>query len=656
MGGACQNKQQLTPAMRQYKRFKDQYPQAILFFRMGDFYETFYEDAKICSRVLGITLTSRSKGENPIPLAGVPYHAVDGYLSRLIKAGYKVAVCEQIEDAALAKGVVKRDVVRLVTPGTLTEESLLDERMGNYLAAVCFAESDAAVGKRATGQYRDDCAGLAWVEMSTGQFFAERIEAGFVLDELVRLRPAECLVIEEANAVPEGFSKRLTELVGASLTPRPGWVYQPDQAAETLKEHFRTAGLEGFGFDSPDRSIAAAGAIIEYLNQTQKTALGHIGRLKKVSRERFLQLDHTTLRSLEIERTLRDGRTDGSLLGSIDKTVTAMGARQFRLWVCYPLNDLGQIEGRQDAVGELVQMDSVCDSIRKQLGGLADIERISTRISTGRASPRDLLGLAEALRQMPGIGKLLEQCSSEMLAGLAKRCDSLDDMADLIEVAIDPAAGMSCRDGDIIRDGYDEEIDRLRGLCRDGQGWLAGYQKELAEQTGCAGLKVGYNKVFGYYVEVSHSYKGQLSGDFVRKQTLKNAERYITDRLKQYEAEALTAENRCRQRQESLFQEVRSKIAEKTLQLQQISAAAGEIDVISALGHLARSRNYCRPQMHSDEDLKIVDGRHPVLDFTLDSQFVPNDLAFGPTDGDVIIITGPNMAARAPISDRRHFW
>ncbi|MCP4708738.1 MAG: DNA mismatch repair protein MutS, partial [Planctomycetes bacterium] len=627
----------LTPAMRQYHHFKGQYPEAVLLFRMGDFYETFYEDAKLCSQVLGIALTSRSKGENPIPLAGIPYHALDSYLHKLIKGGYKVAICEQVEDAAVAKGVVKRDVVRLVTPGTLTEENLLDERSGNYLAAVCFEG-----GARGRGEM----AGIAWVELSTGQFLAQRVEAVHVLDELVRLRPAECLVSDDAGMMPKGFEGHFGEVMSAVLTRRPEWLFDAGQGRDILKKHFATAGLEGYGFKETDSSVGAAGVVIDYLNETQKVALNHIGQLRKVSRSKFLQLDQTTMRSLEIERTIRDNQYGGSLLHSLDQTQTAMGARKLRLWVAYPLNEPGQIELRQDAIAELLEADSLRDELRRCLNKVSDIERISTRISTGRASPRDLLGLGHALRQLPAIKGALGTCTADMLVQLAEQCDTLNNMADEIEAAIDPEAGISFKDGGVICGGFDDEVDRLRGLRRDGQSWLAGYQKKLMDETGIPHLKIGFNKVFGYYVEISNSYRDRAPVEFVRKQTIKNAERYITEELKKFENEALTAERRSKELEAKLFEDLRRQIARQTLHLQQVADAVAKIDVLASLSQLARSRNYCRPVVHQDLDMEIVDGRHPVLDVMLGSQFVPNDVVLGASEGQLAIITGPNMSGK----------
>ncbi len=633
----------LTPAMRQYHHFKEQYPDAVLFFRMGDFYETFYEDAKICARVLGISLTSRNKNsDNPIPLAGVPYHAVDNYLNKMIQTGHKVAVCEQVEDPAQAKGVVKRDVVRLVTPGTLTEDSLLDERKGNYLVSLCF---DLTGSKKSTQQKPK--VGLSWVDLSTGHFFSQTIGAHFVIDELVRLSPTECLISEDSQSMPENFATELKETLQTVVTHRPGWCFDSHHAFDTLIKHFKTQSLEGFGFTDIDCSVKAAGAIIDYLNETQKTSLGHIAQLRKVSFDGFLKLDQTTMRSLEIEKTIRDNASAGSLLHAIDKTTTAMGAREFRNWLCYPLNELDPIEQRQDAISELLREDATRSNLRQLLSDITDIERITTRISTARATPRDLLSLCQALRQLPKLYDALGNCQTPLLEELRQQCNTQDKTADLIESAIDPDAGFTIRDGGIIRLGYNEEVDRLRSICQDGKSWLAEYQKKMIDQTGFANLKVGFNKVFGYYVEMSHAYKGELPGDFIRKQTLKNAERYITDELKKYESEALTAEQRSKSLEEKLFQDIRQQISTQTHHLQQAAQAVSQIDVLSGLAHLAQTNHYCRPQMHMEKDLEIIEGRHPVLDQTLGSKFIPNDVALGKSDADLSLITGPNMSGKS---------
>jgi len=634
--------QNLTPAMRQYRHFKEQYADAILLFRMGDFYETFYEDARLCSQVLGIALTSRSKGDNPIPLAGIPYHALDSYLTKLIKGGYKVAICEQMEDASQAKGVVRRDVVRLVTAGTLTEDSLLEEGVGNYLAAIHFAP------QRSGGRGQDDSVvGLAWVELSTGQFFAQSMAQRYLSDELVRLRPAECLVSEDAEVMGGKFIGQIKDVISAAVSRRPGWVFDIGQANETLKKHFGVVSLEGFGFADAEPGIVAAGAVLEYLNETQKTALGHITSLRRFNRDKFLQLDQATLRSLEVERTIRNNSVAGSLLDSLHETMTAMGTRKLRFWVCYPLNDMEHIIQRQDAIAELLQMDTLRGELRAVLKDVADIERITTRISTARATPRDLLGLAQTLRQMPKVRKLLEGCGSAQLARLARQCDGMDELANLIESAIMPEAGAAIGDGGVIRAGFDEQVDRLRSICYDGKSWLSQYQKQLIEQTGINSLKVGYNRVFGYYVEVSNMHREKVPGEFVRKQTIKNGERYITDELKRYENEALTAQGQLIELEEKIFQDVRCRIAAKVLHLQQIADAIATIDILAGLAHIARQRNYCRPEMRDDKGLEIIEGKHPVLDVSLADKFVPNDLSLGGDGGELAVITGPNMSGKS---------
>jgi len=405
--------EKLTPAMKQFHQFKRKYPDCILFFRMGDFYETFYEDAEICSRVCGLALTSRSKGDNPIPLAGVPYHAVDGYLKKMLQAGYKVAVCEQVEDPKTAKGVVKRDVVRIVTPGTITDDILLEAKEDNFLCSVSLGTKQEAA--------------ISWVDISTGHFFVQELTEKNLLDELLRLSPAECLLADRRGELFDAETKKLakdiTQLTKTTITERPAWYFDPYQARQRLLKHFGTATLEGFGIsDNEDGLICPAGAIIEYLNETQKTTLGHIQSLKKINRQKFLQIDPTSLRSLEILRTIRSESQKGSLLDCLDQTITGMGGRMFRNWLCMPLCDLGAIELRQDAIEELKDADAKLTDIRKLLSNIADIERIAARISTFRATPRDLVALAATLRKIPQLRQILSTLRSGSAANLAPTC------------------------------------------------------------------------------------------------------------------------------------------------------------------------------------------------------------------------------------------
>jgi len=467
----------------------------------------------------------------------------------MLQAGYRVAVCEQVEDPKTAKGVVKRDVVRIVTPGTLTDDILLDAKEDNFLCAVSLGTKKHAA--------------ISWVDISTGHFFVQELPEEKLLDELLRLSPAECLLADRRGELFEAETKKLTreltQLTSAIITERPDWYFDPYQSRQRLLKHFGTATLEGFGIgDDDDGLIPPAGAIIEYLNETQKTTLGHIRNLRKISRRNFLQIDPTSLRSLEVLRTIRTESRKGSLLECLDETITGMGARMFRNWLCMPLCDINAIELRQVAIEEIKDADAKLADIRGLLTNISDTERIAARISTFRASPRDLVALAATLRQIPLLRDILKQFSAELLVQLGDNCDSMDELADLLEAAIEPEPPSHLRDGGVIRAGFSEELDRLRSISRDGQSWLRNYQKQQAERTGIANLKIGFNKVFGYYIEINHSAAGKVPADFVRKQTIKNAERYITDELKEYETQALSAE-------------------EKALELRPATAAVGPV-------------------------------------------------------------------------------
>ncbi len=630
--------QNLTPAMRQFHQFKQKYPDCILFFRMGDFYETFYEDAKTCSKVLGLTLTSRDKGsDNPVPLAGVPWHAVDGYLRKMLQAGYKVAVCEQIEDPKTAKGLVKRDVVRIVTPGTLTDDILLEAKQDNFLVAVWQTNATSAI---------------SWVDISTGHFFAQQIPEQEILDEIVRLSPAECLLPDRRGELFETQARKLakgiSELTGASITERPSWYFDPYQAKQRLLKHFGTATLEGFGIrDSDGAIIPPAGALIEYLNETQKTALAHISAIKKVSHKKFLHIDYTSLRGLEILRTIRSESKKGTLLDTLDQTLTPMGGRMFHNWLCRPLCDLSGIELRQNAVGELKDTDNQLTETRKLLSDIADPERIAARIATARATPRDLVALARTLRQVPKLRETIGRFNATLLVNLASQCDSMDELADLLESAIEPDCPLRLTDGGVIRASFNKELDELHSISRDGQSWLQQYQKQQIEQTGIDRLKIGFNQVFGYYIEVSRSNADKVPAEYVRKQTIKNAERYITDELKKYETRALGAEEKALALEQKLFEEVRLQTAQYIRRLQALADTIAQCDCLCNLSFVAKRRGYIRPKMTTSNELLISDGKHPVLAETLGSEFVPNDIELGNNSGDVMIITGPNMSGKS---------
>jgi DNA mismatch repair protein MutS len=633
-----QQHEKFTPAMKQYHYFKGKHPDCVLFFRMGDFYETFYDDAKLCSKVLGLTLTTRDRGENAAPLAGVPYHAVEGYLKKMLQAGYKVAVCEQVEDPKTAKGVVKRDVTRVVTPGTLTDDVLLEAKQDNFLCAINLSNKDHAA--------------ISWVDISTGHFFVQRVTEKNLLDELLRLSPAECLMPDRRGELFEAETRKLvsdiTQLTKAIISERPGWYFDPYQARQRLLRHFGTGTLEGFGIaDGDEDVICPAGAIIEYLNETQKTTLSHIQSLRKIERRDFLQIDPTSLRSLEILQTIRTEGKKGTLLECLDETLTGMGGRMFRNWLCMPLCDVGAIELRQDAVGELKESDKAISEIRKLLTNICDTERIAARITTFRVTPRDLLALAGTLRKIPQLRQILQEFQTEILKKLSGRCDSMDELADLLEKAIDPACPPHTRDGGVIRNGFSPELDRLRSISKDGQSWLRNYQKQQIERTGIQNLKVGYNQVFGYYIEITRSYTDKVPPDYVRKQTVKNAERYITEQLKEYENQVLGAEEKALELEQRIFEDLRRQAAQYINRLQQLAETIAQCDCLVSFAHTARRRNYIRPKITDDGRLIIRDGKHPVLAEALGPEFVPNDVELGTDLGDIIIITGPNMSGKS---------
>ncbi len=629
-------KDKLTPAMKQYDSFKKKYPDCILFFRMGDFYETFYKDAQICSQVCGLTLTSRSKGENPVPLAGVPFHAIDGYLKKMIKAGYKVAVCEQMEDARLAKGVVKRDVIRIITPGTLTDDMLLEEKQDNFLCAVSLDSKNAA---------------LSWVDVSTGHFFARAVPENSLVDEILRIAPAECILPDARGELFSEEIKKLASQIERSantvITYRPMWYFEPYDAYKRLLEHFGTKTLEGFGIKENSGIISPAGAVIEYLKETQKTALGHISSIKLVEQKKFLQIDQTTLRSLEVLSTIRGEGPKGSLIETIDRTLTGMGGRMLRYWICMPLCDLGSIELRQDAVEELVEKKNELEKIRGILKNFADLERIIARISTLRTSPRDLLALGQSLKKAEPLKQMLSGLSADIFIKLSQNCDCLPQLSQILAAAIESDCPAHLRDGGVIKTGFNSELDELRNISKDVRTWLAQYQQKEIQRTGISNLKVGFNNVFGYYIEISRSYADKAPPDYVRKQTIKNAERYITDELKKYEEKILTAGEKSLALEQKLFEQVRVQCCGYTKEIMSLAEVVATVDCLCAMAHLALSQHYTRPKLTNGTELVIRDGRHPVLAEILGNEFVPNDVELGEGNRDVAIITGPNMSGKS---------
>ena len=629
----------LSPAMRQYRQFKEQYPGYVLFFRMGDFYEMFWEDAKAAAKTLGVALTSRNKGAvDEIPMAGIPFHAVENYLRKMIAAGHKVAICEQVEDPASAKGLIKREVVRLMTPGTLTDEPLLDGRVDNFLAGVAFNVTQAD-GFRAA---------LAWVELSTGNCVAMSGSQGQVLDEIARLRPAEVLVPEHASGQTHEIGKLIDGLGIRAITPRPGWQFTAHHAKEQLARQWQTKTAGGFGFADDDPAVLATAAVLSYLEETQKSNLAHLKPLRRHLVEDFLSIDPASWRSLEIDRTVLSGTTEGSLLSAIDRTRTSMGGRMLRQWLRSPLRDREHIEARQAAIAAMLASPADLKIIVAGLDEICDVERIIARIAVGRASPRDLAGLSRCLDSLPELFERLRKLPrfEEVAPELLEQRKFCEEQAAYLNSAIKPEPAPHLREGGVIADGFDAELDRLRSLATNSQQWLAEYQGKLVTESGISSLKVGYNKVFGYYIEVTETHRDKAPITWTRKQTVKNAERYITPELKNFESETLTARDRSIALEQTLFEQVRQALLPFVPMFQELAHGLGRLDVLSALAMLAQERRYCRPTISEDRVLSIIDGRHPVLEQQLGSEFVANDVQFG--DLDVLqLITGPNMAGKS---------
>ncbi len=631
----------LTPAMRQYQQYKGQYPDAVLFFRMGDFYECFYEDARTVARVLGVALTARSKGENPVPMAGIPYHALDTYLHRMIAAGFKVAICEQMENPKDAKGLIKREVTRLVTPGTLTEEAMLDGREENFLAAIVIAEGKGA---------EEDAAALAWCELSTGKFQTFRGDFAACTDELARIRPRELVYAEASDHRTPEWAQQLHDTLGLALTPRPAWQLELHHAGKTLREHYGVATFAGFGYENEtDAALRAAGAVVAYLHETQKAALEHLRPPAPFARQHHLIIDPTSLRSLEVLRTIRSNAVEGSLVGAIDRTQTPMGSRLLRNWLCYPLNEIGVIRQRQDAVEQLMNAEHALTKVRQALGDCSDVERITARICCRRGSPRDLVALARSLETLAGAAKLLAGLDGAAThwRDLVALVPDAQQIAGRIRTAILDEPASHLRDGGVMRDGYHADLDRLRGMSRDNRTFLAEYQAKLVQTSNIPSLKVGYNKVFGFYIEVTNTHSEKIPAEFIRKQTVKNAERYITPELKQYESEILTAQERSLALEQELFEQLRLELAGHVDALQRLALAAASLDVYCGFAHLARSRHYCRPTFTGGKELMIADARHPVVEQSLGEKFVPNDISFREGEATLHLITGPNMAGKS---------
>lgn len=625
--------------MQQYDRIKNDYKDSILFFRMGDFYETFYDDAKLVSKELDIALTSRSKGaEKRIPLAGIPYHALEPYLGKLIKKGYKVAICEQVEDPKVARGIVKREVVRLVTPGTVLESGMLDERHNNFLMSI--SKGNEGIG-------------IAFVDVSTGEFLTTQLEGenlnSKLITEIMRYKPAECILPE--SVYKDGEMLKLIKSVDKNIlvTEYGDENFHQHRAYQTLISHFKTISLEGMGCESLPLSIQASGAVISYLRETQKANIGHIDVLSTYSTADYMILDSTTLRNLEIMRNVRDGTSQGTMLEIVDRTATPMGSRTMRKWLNQPLLKVSQIKMRQNALEELFNNTFLRHDLRDFLGNLRDMERLTSRIVYGSANARDLIALKESLKIIPEIKNALEhgQLKSLMLRRIGGEINDLGDVVDLIHEAIVDEPPLTVREGGLIKNGFNEKLDELREIARGGKTWVSKLEKQERRRTGIKSLRVGYNKVFGYYIEVTKANLSQVPQDYIRKQTLANSERFITPELKEKESLILSAEEKMNALEYQLFTEVRERVAERSSEIKTTAKAVSELDCLVAFAEVAVNNNYTKPEVNETDEIIIQDGRHPVIEQALHSAFIPNDAKLDGESNRLIILTGPNMAGKS---------
>jgi len=623
--------------LKQYRELKARYPDALLLFRLGDFYELFDEDARVAARELEIVLTSRRfSKEIRLPMCGVPYRRVTAYVGRLIEQGYKVAVAEQMEDARKTKGLVRREVVRVITPGTVVEEALLPDKAENYLVALA-PGSDK-------GSY-----GLAAVDLSTGEFAATQTDDWpALLEELGRLQPPE-YVLPSGLAADEAFTARLKAVRPARISPLDEAYFAPAAARGRLLAHFGVVSLEAYGCEGLPLATSAAGAALAYLQESQLSDLSHLRRLRAYSLASFVSLDSVTRRNLELTRTLREGRTPGSLSWALDATVTAMGARLLRRWIRQPLLDLERIEARLDAVDNLVNDHFLRADLRDLLNGLYDVERLVGRIGFGNANARDLVALRVVLDRLPDLKTLLEKATSAHLQVLNERLDALQDVADPIRRAVVDSPPILVREGGLIRPGYNAELDALRAAAAEGRDWLAVFETSERERTGIPNLRIKYNQVFGFFVEVTKSHLGKVPPEYERRATVRHAERFVTPELKLQEAEILSAEDRADELEYDLFVALRRQVAAESERLQIAARVLAELDATSALAEIAARHGYVRPIVDNGDIIEIRQGHHPVVERSLPGgeRFVPNDTYLDGEGSRLVIVTGPNMAGKS---------
>ncbi|MEO1023479.1 MAG: DNA mismatch repair protein MutS [Bacteroidota bacterium] len=620
--------------MSQYQEIKDAHPGTILLFRVGDFYETFSDDAILVSKELGITLTKRNNGGDQTPLAGFPFHALDSYLPKLVKKGYKVAVCDQTEDPAEAKKagrkIVEREVTEITTPGVTLSDQLLEHKRNNYIVSLVWTK---------------DRIGASFSDISTGEFALTEVSESELNTLLTALQPSEMLV-------SSGMKNKLGQsFMGYNISYIDDWVYEGDYAYNLLTDHFKVHSLKGFGVEELKTAHRAAGALMHYMQETQKAYLRHLRRLYAYESSEFMALDAATKRNLELITSIQEGGTEGTLISIMDNTCTAMGGRLLRRWIMRPLKRLTHIQRRLDAVEKLHGLHQPRQVLREELEQVGDMERLISRIAVGRCNARDLVQLKLSLIQIPRIKTQFASVEDVLLQEIAKRLRLMVELQERIQATLNDEVPATIRDGNMIRDGFNAELDELRDIARNGKQYIAKIKDQLSVESGIPSLKIGYNKVFGYYIEVTNAHKDKVPEHFIRKQTLVNAERYITPELKEIEEKVLSAEDRSKMLEYQIFEELRLYVAEYADDIQQIAYGIAQIDVLQSFAEVAVRHSYCKPEVRDDERISIQKGRHPVVEqsLPLGEPFIPNDIELDNSDNQVLVITGPNMAGKSII-------
>ena len=624
---------QQTPLMSQYGKIKAAHPDTVLLFRMGDFFETFDDDAKIASKVLGITLTKRANGAaEDVPLAGFPHHALDVYLPKLVRAGYRVAVCEQMENPKFAKGIVKREVIEIITPGVAFSDKLLDHKKNNYLLSI---------------YVKDNIAGISFCDISTGEFYSFEIPADNISQQIESISPSEILIQKKDK---DWLSQKIQKInPSIRITKVDDWIFNYEYAKELLVMQFKTVNLKGFGIDNLFSGITAAGAVLSYLQETQKQNLSHLNKISEYNPSDYMSLDYSTKRNLEITFSMNDGAREGSLISFLDKTETAMGGRLLKKWVSTPLRRLDQIQKRQSSVEELFNNKSLRKTLLNELKEIGDLERLISKICTGRANPREVVALKFSLMKLPLIKDKLSQVSVNTLLSIKDNISPLENLVNKIHNSIVDSPPLSLNDGGVIKNGFSAELDELRNISLHGKDWIANLQKTERERSGISSLKVSYNKVFGYYIEISHANKEKVPFDYLRKQTLVNSERYITPDLKDYEDKILNAEEKIYELESQLFNEIRLLIAHEAEAIQQNAKMIAMLDCFLSFAECAEDYNYIKPILSEDNEIEIVDGRHPVVERILSpgERYTSNNCSLDGEKNQIIILTGPNMAGKS---------